>query len=58
MGISLDYRMLNNRILIQFLLIETVKIMRRMKFRKEEETRRSGTATKRTKLKNELRFQD
>ena len=58
MGTSLDYRMLNNRILTLFLLTETVKIMRRMSFRKEEEIRRSVIATKRTKLKNELRFQD
>ena len=58
MGISLDYRMLNNRIMTLFHLTETVKIMKRMSFRKEEEIRRSETATKRTKLKNELRFQD
>ena len=56
METSLDYRML--KILTPFPLTESVKIMRRMLFRKEEGIRRSGTATKRTKLKNELRFQD
>jgi hypothetical protein len=30
--------------------------MRRTSFRKEEQIKRRGTATKRTKLKNELRF--
>ena len=58
MEISLDYRTLNNRILTLSLLTGTVKIMRHTSFRKEEQIKRSGTATKRTKLKNELRFKN